>query len=119
MGTPTSKRKTVDLTKHAELVRLYRQAIQDEKAIKAYKDNLGGKLRKLIGNAEQAEVNGVPVLTYARTESWAWAKFAETHPEIADKYRITVTKEGLDTDKILADHPALVAAFQSRQFLVK
>lgn len=119
MGTPMDKRRTVDLSRHADLVRAYRKAVEDEKTIKAYKDKLGKQLRKIMGKAEIAEVAGVAVFTYAATDSYAWARFAEEHGDIADKYKIMVTKEGLDTDGLLRDHPTLVRDFRSRQFLVK
>lgn len=119
MGTPVSKRKTVDLSVHADLVNKYRQAVQDEKTIKAYREKLGNQLKKLMGKAEQAEVDGTPVLTYARTESFAWSKFLEEHGDIAEKYKITVTKDTYDFEAIQRDHAAIVAPFQTRQFLVK
>lgn len=119
MGTPTVKRKTVDLSAHADLVRAYRQACEDEKAIKAFKDKLGKQLRKKMGNAEQAEVAGVPVFTYARTEAIAWAKFVEAHGDIAERYKIVVEKETFDFDALAKQHLALVEPFRVRQFLVK
>lgn len=119
MGTPASKRKVIDLSLHADLIKKYRQAVQDEKTIKAYREKLGNQLKRLMGKAEEAEMDGTPVLTYARTESFAWAKFIEQHGDIADKYRIVVEKETYDFDKIRAEHPTLVAPFQTRQFLVK
>lgn len=119
MGTPATKRKAVDLSLHGDLVNKYRQAVQDEKAIKAYKERLGAQLKKLMGKNEEAEFDGIPVFTYAKTDSFAWAKFVTEHGDIADRYRITVAKETYDFDKIRAEHPALVAPFQTRQFLVK
>lgn len=119
MGTPVKNRKVVDLTKDAELVRLYRQACEDEKKIKAYKDRLAAQLRKKMGKAEVAEVGGVPVFTYAATESWAWARFVEEHGAIADQYMRPVQKMELDKERLLNDHGGLLEGFRSRQFLVK
>lgn len=119
MGTPTAQRKTVDLTKDAELVRLYRQACEDEKKLKAYKDRLGVQLRRKMGKAEVAEVAGVPVFTYVATDSYAWARFVEEHGAIADQYLRPVQKMELDKDRLLEDHGGLLAQFRSRQFLVK
>lgn len=119
MGTPRSKRKAVELSRLAQVSANYRQALADIKQMQAYADGLKKQLVKGIGNAEEATIGGVLMYTYAKTGSYAWAKFAEEHGEIADKYRIVVQKEGLDTEAILRDHPNLVADYQSRQFLVK
>lgn len=119
MGTPAAKRKVINLSRYAEDMRNLRQAREDKKKIEAYIKTLETRLKKAAGNAESAEIDGVEAFTYAKTESFAWAKFIEEHGDIADKYRITVEKETYDFDAIRADHPTLVAPFQTRQFLVK
>lgn len=121
MGTPATKnRKTVELgSALAADVANYHQALRDIKQMQAYADGLKKKIIKRIGNAEEATVGGVLAFTYAKTGSYRWAEFAAEHPQIAEKYKIQVVQEVLDKDQLLTDHAAILADYQSRQFLVK
>lgn len=119
MGTPAKNRKTVNLGRYAEDLKNLRQAREDKKQIDAYIKGLETRLKKAVGEAEVAEINGVEVLTYAKTDSYRWAEFATENPQIADRYKIKVEQEILDKDKLLAEHGGLLQAFRTRQFLVK
>lgn len=119
MGTPAKNRKSVELGSLEADVNNYKQALQDIKQMEAYAAGLKKKIIKKIGNAEEATLGGVLAFTYARTGSFRWAEFATEHPQIADQYKVQVTQEVLDKDKLLADHGAILADYQSRQFLVK
>ena len=72
-----------------------------------------------MGKAEVGKINGVVAFTYAKTDSYAWAKFATEHGDIADRYKVEVTKVELDKDKLLAEHGGLLEEFRTRQFLSK
>jgi hypothetical protein len=121
MATPVKDRKTIELNdaKTVELRRLLLQAREDEKKIVAYRKALEDKLKKRMGEAEELKIGGVLAFTYAKTDSYAWAEFSKAHPEIAETYTVSIAKDVLDKDRLLADHGALLAEFQTRNFLVK
>lgn len=119
VATPTSKRKTADLSRLAELNKNYRQGLEDLKVLQAYLDSLATQIKKAMGSAHEAKIDGVLAFTYAPTKSYAWGEFAKEHPEIAETYRVKVVKEEVDKDRILREHPTLVEPFRTRQFLVK
>src|SRR5690349_15356347 len=121
MGTPASKAKTINVVGNeiAELQRNLHQALADEKRIKAYIADLKARIKKRMGDAGTMKVNGVVAFTWAPTESFAWSKFAEEHGDIAERYKVTVEKEVLDTTRLSKEHPTLVEPFRTRQFLVK
>ena len=119
MGTPATKRKVANLSRYAEDFRNLRQAREDKKKIEAYISTLEKRLKKAIGDAESAEIDGVEVFTYARTDSYRWAEFISENGVIADKYKIKQEVEVLDKEALLAGHGGLLQAFRTRQFLVK
>lgn len=119
MGTPATKRKVANLSRYAEDMANLKQAREDKKKIEAYISGLEKRLKKAIGDAESAEIDGVEVFTYAKTDSYRWAEFLAENGEIADKYKIEVKKLELDKDALLRDHGGLLQAFRTRQFLVK
>lgn len=119
MGTPA--RKTIDISSAEirEIQAKIRQANIDIAAMEAYRDGLVAKVKKRMGNAEEMKIDGVLAFTYAPTKGYSWAKFVTEHGDIADRYKIPVTKEELDKEGLLRDHATLLAPFQTRQFLVK
>lgn len=119
MGTPAHKRTVADLSRIEILDVNLRKALEDLAVLTAYINKLRGQIKAEMGDHEVAEINGVVRYTYARTDSYQWGKFAEEHGDIADKYKITVEQVVLDKDKLLAEHPAILADYRSRQFLVK
>lgn len=120
MATPVALRKTINANADlAELHTLLLKAMEDEKLLAAYKKDLIGRIQKKMGNAEALKVNGVLRFTWAKTDSYAWGKFAEQYPDLAETYRVQVTKDEIDKDRLLKEHPNLVAPFQTRMFLVK
>lgn len=119
VATPTKQRKTADLSRLRELNKNLRTAREDKKKIDAYISALESEIKDAMGDDEEAKIDGVLAFTYARTDSFAWGDFAKAHPDLANSYRKNEWKEVLDKDKLLAEHPTLVAPFQTRQFLVK
>lgn len=119
MGTPAKNRKAANLGRYAEDLKNLRQARDDRKQIDAYIRGLEARLKKALGDAEVAEINGVEVITYAKTDSYRWAEFATEHGQIAEKYKVLVQQEILDKDALLRDHASLLQDFRARQFLVK
>lgn len=121
MGTPANGRKTVNASgaEIRELQAKVRQANLDIAAMEAYRDELVAKIKKRMGSAEEMKIDGVLAFTHAPTKSYAWAKFAAEHGNIADKYKVIVQKEELDKEALLRDHGALLQPFRTRQFLVK
>lgn len=118
MGTP-AKRKVANLSRYAEDMKNLRQAREDKKKVEAYIATLEKRLKKAVGDAESAEIDGVEVFTYAKTGSYRWAEFATENSAIADQYKVKQEVEVLDKEALLRDHGTLLAAFQTRQFLVK
>lgn len=119
MATPTALRQTADLSTLAALDVALRNALEDQKKLDAYIKDLKTRIQAKMGDAEQAEIEGVLRYTYAKSDNWAVGKFAEAHPDIAESYKIQVTKEVYDVEGLLKDHPTLMAPFQTRTFLVK
>lgn len=121
MATPATKRKTVNLSRLAELNRNLRQAIEDEKKIVAYKKALIKQVQAEMKkkDAEVAEIDGIEVFTWAKTDGFAWAKFVEEHPQIAGQCMKHEWVEVLDKDKVKAEHSGILEEFRTRTFLVK
>lgn len=119
MGTPASKRKIVDLSRYAEVYRNLKQAEEDKKKLDAYIAGLKDQLKKAVGKADGAKIDGVLAFTFAPSDSYAVAKFAEEYPEIAEQFKVEVVKETIDVSALLKTHPTLLEPFRTRVFLVK
>lgn len=119
MTTPTKDREVADISRLAELNKNLRTALAEAKEIEAYIDGLKAQIKEHMGDKEVAKINGVVMFTYAKTDGYAWGEFRKAHPEIAQAYTITVSKEALDTERLLKEQATLAAEFQTRQFLVK
>lgn len=119
MATPMSKRKTIDLSRLRELGNNLRQARVDRKAIDAYIESLELQIKEAMGDKEEAKIDGVLAFTYTKSDSFAWGEFTKAHPDIAETYRVPVTKVELDKKRLLAEHGGLVEPFRTRVFLVK
>lgn len=119
MTTPVAAREKADLSRLAALDKTLRKALEDQKTLEAFIDTLKADIKAEMGDAEIADINGVTRYTWGKTTDFAWAKFAEAHPEVAKEYRKWDVKEVLDTARVLAEHAALAEPFRKRQFLVK
>lgn len=121
MATPATRRKTVNLSRMAQLKLNLDKAIADEKTIVAYKKSLIAQIQAEMAkkDAEVAEINGVEAFTWVKTKGYAFAEFARQHPELAKDCMKHEWVEVLDEDKVKSLHPEILEQFRKRQFLVK
>lgn len=119
MTTPTALRQKVDLSSMAALDRAYRTALEEKKAHDAYIEDLKARIQAKMGDGEVAVIEGVERYTWAKSDAFAYGEFAKAHPDIAETYKIKVTKEVYDVAAIARDHPTLIEPFRTRPFLVK
>ncbi|MEU8199541.1 lambda-exonuclease family protein [Microbispora amethystogenes] len=88
---------------------------EEIKTLKKQRDAVKNEATGLMGDANVATFNGVPVATWKNTGDFDAEAFTAAHPEIAAEF--TVTVEQLDTAALKAAHPDLYAAHRGRRFL--
>jgi len=74
-------------------------------------DAVEATLIAAIGDAEALTIGGRPVLTRKANGTFATARFAQDHPDVAAQY---MTKPALDVDRIKAERPELYAQYRAR-----
>jgi predicted phage-related endonuclease len=68
-------------------------------------------LRNVVGAAEQVTVAGHPRLTCKANGTFAAARFAADHPDVAASLS---TKPALDLERVKSEHPDLYQAYRAR-----
>lgn len=82
-----------------------------EKAAKEQIDVAEAELIAAIGSAEALTIDGAVVLRRPGNGTFAAARFAQAHPDIATEY---MTKPALDVDRLKAERAELYAQFRAR-----
>lgn len=80
----------VDLSDHAEIVSVYKQALTEIARWEKIKDELNSLIKNAMGEASLALVNGDPVLRKTVVEGHRFDSklFRDEFPELAGKYMI-------------------------------
>jgi putative phage-type endonuclease len=73
---------------------------------------IGNLLKDMLGDAEIAVCDGEPVFTWKRNGTFAGKRFAQAHPDLAEKYTHLVP--AIDAKSLAADHPETYRAFRAR-----
>lgn len=82
-----------------------------EKAAKTVIDVAEAELIAAIGDAEALTIDGRPVFTRPANGTFAAARFAAAHPDVAAQY---MTAPALDLDRFKAEQPELYAQYRAR-----
>lgn len=110
-------KKTADLTEHAKLLKRYDKLTDAINLAQAEQKQIREEITALMGEAEQATVNGVPVFTHNWKNAYRKADFVKTYPELVEQYKVVRQVEEIDWDKLIAHHKdSILAPFQSREF---
>lgn len=70
------------------------------------------QLKAMLGEAEVAISDGEPLFTWKQNGQFAGKRFAEAHPDLAEKYTHLVP--AVDTKTLAAEHPETYRAFRAR-----
>lgn len=92
------------------------EAREEAARLIAFAEELEAEIKEAMGDSERATVFGVPVFTYTNKQSWAFSRFANDYPNIANNYVITQQVEVLDKDRLLAEQADLLSKYQTREF---
>ncbi|MGI5178650.1 hypothetical protein ACQEVZ_20170 [Dactylosporangium sp. CA-152071] len=95
---------------HAEWKRLQAEADKWQ----ALADQMKKTLQTAVGEAREATIGGITVVTYKPSGQFSAKRFTADHPDLAVKY--TVTREVLDTDTLAKEQPDLYTAYRARRF---
>lgn len=89
---------------------------EDKKWLDIFKD----KLREhLNGKDSEVRVNGNLAATVVRDGLFAYKKFTEENPHLADQYTRFVTEKKLDVEALRTDHPALFDNYKATSVRIK
>src|SRR5687767_11664113 len=110
MTTPTVR----PLDHMAALVEAYDQAVAEAAKWATAAEVLKKRIQAEMGDATEATVAGVAAFTWKHTGTFAHARFAKDHPDLAEKH--TVMRPALDADALAAAHPDLYTAYRGRRF---
>lgn len=99
-----------------DFVTIHARHAEDKKWLDVFKD----KLREhLNGQDSEVRVNGNLAATVVRDGLFAYKKFTEENPHLADQYTRFVTEKKLDTKALEADHPALFEQYRATSVRLK
>lgn len=105
---------SVQLDEHQTLVQLekmLRGAVDEWKERLA---NVQAQLQELVGDAEEATVDGKQVFTFSRINRLREQAFRKAYPTMAQVYTDVVEVEKLNVDSLRANQPEIYREFQSR-----
>lgn len=77
---------------------------------------LEAHIKAVIGEADEATIDGKVVYTWKRVGQFAAKRFATEQPELNAKYTRPVTVDQLDVDQLKAEQPEVYAAYRARRF---
>lgn len=94
------------------------EARQQAAELIAFAEQLEAEIKDAMvaAKAERATIFGVPMFTYTKKDAYAYRKFQDDHPHIARNYMVTVQKEELDKNRLLAEQGDILADYQTREF---
>jgi predicted phage-related endonuclease len=84
----------------------------DEKAAKDRARHAQSRIVALVGDAGHASVHGERVLSLVANGTFSAKRFTTENPELAETF--TVTKPGVDTARLKAEHPDLYRRYCAR-----
>lgn len=105
---PVSLDEYRDLVELEELLR---------KTVDEWKERLGevqSELKALVGDAEEATLDGKSVFTYVRINSLREADFRKAYPAMAEVYTDIVEVPKLNINSLRASQPDVYRQFQTR-----
>lgn len=105
---PVSLDEYRDLVELEELLR---------KTVDEWKERLGevqSKLKALVGDAEEATLDGKSVFTYARINSLREADLRKAYPALTEVYTDIMEVPKLNVDSFRANQPGVYRQFQTR-----
>lgn len=107
------------LDAEVDLLRRYTEAKKAKEAWGKIEEQLRGELEKLLGDAEEATVNGQTVVTWPRTNTFQKAEFKKAEPELYRFYEVDKMVKDLDLDMLKRTRPEIFRQYQSRRFTNK
>jgi hypothetical protein len=109
----------VKLDTQVDLLRRYTEAKAAKEAWAKIEELLRGELETLLGDAEEATVNGVTAVTWARTNTFQKAEFQRAEPELYRIYEEDKVVRALNVERLRLTRPEIFRQFQSRRFVNK
>lgn len=110
---------TVNLDDYADLVKQEREADRmrswHEREAKRYaevRDQIREALTKVLPAGVEGLVNGVPTISWMRTEGFASARFTREHPDLAEMVSVPVTRSVLNVERLRQMRPDVYAEYQ-------
>lgn len=102
-------------------VNALKKAKTDLKELEAYIRVLEDKITETLEkrDATDGKINNAVAVTWRPTKGYRFAEFAKYHPDIHTQYLEPQTVDVLNKERLLRDHPGLLARFQSRALLIK
>lgn len=102
-------------------VKNLRKAKADLKELQAYIGVLEDKITQTLEKrgATDGKINNAVVVTWRPQNSYRFAEFAKTYPDIHAQYLEPEVIDVLNKARLLAEHPGLMEPFRSRALLIK
>jgi predicted phage-related endonuclease len=105
-----------DLTPIATVLAAYQSADRQIKELEAAKKDLQEAIVHFLGDEEEGQLTGVPIVAYRKTNGFASAKFRDKYPDLANQVTMIVQKESIDMRKLRKIAPEALEEFAIRRF---
>jgi hypothetical protein len=116
MTRPNSLDK-LPLDQFAPKIQAAMEARREAKELLALAETIEAEIKAFIGDRNvEATLFGVPVYTYQEKDAYAWRKFQDAHPHIAERFTREVTVRELDKNAVKEQFGDLLKEFQTREF---
>jgi len=109
----------VKLDAQVDLLKRYTEAKAAKEAWSKIEEQLRSELEKLLGDAEEATVNGATAITWARTNTFQTAEFKKREPELHRIYEEDKVVRALNVERLRLTRPEIFRQYQSRRFVNK
>lgn len=100
----------------ADKVRYYDQLTEAINQAQADRLRVQDEIKKMMGNAKVATLNGVPTFTYAPKQTWRTADIKRDMPHLVALYVEPVTSDVINWDRFFEHHSDAVKEYQTREF---
>jgi hypothetical protein len=100
----------------ADKVRYYDQLTEAINQAQADRQRVQDEIKKLMGDAKVATLNGVPTFTYAPKQTWRTADIKRDMPHLVALYMEPVTTDVINWDRFFEHHSEAVKGYQTREF---
>lgn len=112
------ERKKVAFDQHQQLLTDYKEAQASMAFWERRKKALYAQIVALLGDAEEATVDGQLALTYHGEQRINGSEFQARYPDLWKLYQKSVVKEELDVAALKAQQPEIYAEFQVQSMRV-